>query len=93
MDEIDQLLQDLQNDRSDRHWIVSQLEEVADDRVVDVFVATLDHCQEDEQLRIEKEKGTRKKRKRGSFVFPTPPFTEHLNRIQSTCLLAETRSK
>jgi len=53
MDDIEQLLQDFRSDEADRCWIVSQLEEVSDERVVALFMATLGDFNEDEDVRIE----------------------------------------
>lgn len=53
MDDIERLLQDFRSDQADRCWIVSQLEEVSDERVVSLFVAMLEDFHEDEVVRIE----------------------------------------
>jgi hypothetical protein len=53
MEDIDQLLQEFGSDEADRCWIVSQLEEVPDERVVSLFMATLEDFDEDEDVRIE----------------------------------------
>jgi len=53
MENLDQLLQEFGSDEADRCWIVSQLEEVPDERVVSLFVATLEDFDEDEDVRIE----------------------------------------
>lgn len=53
MEDLDQLLQEFGSDEADRCWIVSQLEEVPDERVVSLFVATLEDFDEDEDVRIE----------------------------------------
>lgn len=53
MEDIDQLLKDFHSDKADRCWIVSQLEEVQDERVVSLFAATLEDFDEEEVVRIE----------------------------------------
>ncbi|QDU96641.1 HEAT repeat domain-containing protein [Lignipirellula cremea] len=53
MKDIEQLLQEFESDEADRCWIVVQLEEVPDERVVSLFVATLEDFDEDEEVRIE----------------------------------------
>ncbi|MBN1911631.1 MAG: HEAT repeat domain-containing protein [Pirellulales bacterium] len=53
MENLDQLLRDFRSDEADRCWVVSQLEEVPDERVVSLFVATLEDADEDEDVRIE----------------------------------------
>jgi len=53
VEDIERLLQDFRNDQADRCWVVAQLEEVSDDRVVSLFVATLRDFNEDEDVRIE----------------------------------------
>ncbi len=53
MENLDQLIQEFGSNEADRCWIVSQLEEVPDERVVSLFVATLEDFNEDEDVRIE----------------------------------------
>jgi len=53
MNDLDQLLHDFKDAAADRCWIVSQLEEVADERVVTLFVTALEDPGEDEEVRIE----------------------------------------
>jgi hypothetical protein len=53
MEDLDKLLHDFESDEADRCWIVSQLEEVSDERVVSLFVAMLRDRDEDENVRIE----------------------------------------
>lgn len=53
MEDIDRLMRAFGGGKADRCWIVSQLEEVPDERVVSLFVATLVDGEEDEDVRIE----------------------------------------
>ncbi len=53
MENVDQLLQSFRNEEADRCWIISQLEEVSDERVVSLFVNSLQDPEEDEGVRIE----------------------------------------
>ena len=53
MNTVEQMLQRFRSSAADRRWIISQLEEVPDERVVSLFVATLEDPDEEAGVRIE----------------------------------------
>ncbi|MEW4564359.1 hypothetical protein AB1K70_17605 [Bremerella sp. JC770] len=74
MSEIDRLIHEFTDANADRCWIVSQLEESGDQRVLSLFLRTLADFKEEDVLRIEIMK---------SFVMRDDPAPNH-TRIANT---------